>query len=70
MTRLTGIMSMSLDGFVADRTGNAGDVMGWYMNSGDTEVVTGGPAAEWAAKLARACRCSQEVREFGYDPES
>ena len=24
----------------------------------------------WAAKLARACRCSQELREFGYDPES
>jgi len=27
-------------------------------------------AIEWAAKLAKACRCSQEVREFGYDPES
>ena len=24
----------------------------------------------WAAKLARACRCSQELREFGYDTES
>ncbi|PTT90778.1 transcription initiation protein [Pelomonas sp. HMWF004] len=23
----------------------------------------------WAAKLAKACRCSQELREFGYDPE-
>ena len=29
------------------------------------------PAAiEWAAKIAKACRCSQELREFGYDPES
>jgi hypothetical protein len=27
-------------------------------------------ALEWAAKIARACRCSQELREFGYDPES
>lgn len=27
-------------------------------------------AMEWAAKLARACRCSQELREFQYDPES
>ena len=27
-------------------------------------------AIEWAAKLAEACRCSQEVREFYYDPES
>jgi len=25
---------------------------------------------QWAAKLARACRCSQELREFQYDPES
>jgi hypothetical protein len=27
-------------------------------------------AVQWAAKIARACRCSQEIREFGYDPES
>jgi hypothetical protein len=27
-------------------------------------------AVEWAAKLARACRCSQELREFYFDPES
>jgi hypothetical protein len=27
-------------------------------------------AVQWAAKIAKACRCSQEVREFGYDPES
>ena len=27
-------------------------------------------AIQWAAKLAKACRCSQELREFGYDPES
>ena len=27
-------------------------------------------AVEWAAKIAKACRCSQELREFGYDPES
>ena len=24
----------------------------------------------WAAKIAKACRCSQELREFGYDPET
>ncbi|KZE92926.1 hypothetical protein AVP42_02193 [Agromyces sp. NDB4Y10] len=32
------------------------------------------PSAEaahaWAAKLAAACRCAQEVRAFGYDPDS
>jgi hypothetical protein len=27
-------------------------------------------AIHWAAKIAQACRCSQELREFGYDPES
>ena len=27
-------------------------------------------AIHWAAKIAKACRCSQELREFGYDPES
>ena len=25
-------------------------------------------AVEWAAKIATACRCPQEVREFMYDP--
>jgi hypothetical protein len=27
-------------------------------------------ALRWAAKLAAACRCAQEVREFQHDPES
>ena len=27
-------------------------------------------AVEWAAKIAKACRCSQELREFLFDPES
>jgi hypothetical protein len=27
-------------------------------------------AIEWAAKIAVACRCSQEVRQFQYDPAS
>ncbi len=27
-------------------------------------------AVRWAAKIAKACRCSQELREFGHDPES
>jgi len=27
-------------------------------------------AVHWAAKIAAACRCAQELREFGYDPES
>jgi hypothetical protein len=27
-------------------------------------------AMQWAAKLAQACRCSQELREFHFDSES
>jgi hypothetical protein len=34
------------------------------------EVPTREEALEWAAKIAAACRCAQEVREIGYDPES
>lgn len=34
------------------------------------EVPSREDALEWAAKIAAACRCAQEVREIGYDPES
>lgn len=27
-------------------------------------------AIAWAARLARACRCEQELRVFGFDPRS
>ena len=27
-------------------------------------------AEKWAAKIAKACRCAQELRQFQYDPES
>ncbi len=34
------------------------------------ELPSRDSAVEWAAKIAAACRCAQELREFGYDPES
>ncbi|MEC5148518.1 transcription initiation protein [Cryobacterium sp. GrIS_2_6] len=34
------------------------------------ELPTREDALEWARKIAVACRCAQELREFGYDPES
>jgi hypothetical protein len=34
------------------------------------ELASREAAIQWAGKIARACRCSQELREFGYDPES
>lgn len=27
-------------------------------------------AVAWAARLAKACRCAQELRAFGFDPQS
>jgi hypothetical protein len=34
------------------------------------EVASREAALDWAARLASACRCAQEVREVLYDPES
>ena len=33
------------------------------------EVPSREEALRWAAKIAAACRCAQEVREIGTDPE-
>jgi hypothetical protein len=56
-----------------DRTITIGPVL-------ETKAVIGGfsiidvPSREdalaWAARFAEACRCAQEVREIGFDPES
>jgi hypothetical protein len=34
------------------------------------ELPSRADAVQWAARLAAACRCAQELREFFYDPES
>ena len=34
------------------------------------EVSSRDEALMWAARIARACRCAQEVREIMFDPES
>ena len=34
------------------------------------EVASRDEALAWAARIAESCRCAQEVREIGYDPES
>ena len=34
------------------------------------DVPSRDEAFEWAAKIAAACRCAQEVREFMYDPQA
>src|SRR6476620_6277406 len=42
MSKLVAIMSMSLDGYVADGSDGVAEVFDWYMNSGDVEFHTGG----------------------------
>ena len=34
------------------------------------ELPSRAVAVHWAARIASACRCAQELREFYYDPES
>ena len=34
------------------------------------EVPTREEALKWAARIAKGCRCAQEVREIMFDPES
>lgn len=34
------------------------------------EVPSREQAIEWAARIAKACRCAQELRVFGFDPQS
>jgi dihydrofolate reductase len=42
MSRLIAIMSMSLDGFVADAHDGVREVFDWYFHSGDVAFETGG----------------------------
>src|SRR5919112_1899916 len=42
MSKVVAIMSMSLDGYVADRNDGVADVFEWYFTSGDVEFHTGG----------------------------
>ena len=42
MSTTIAIMSMSLDGYVADPDDGVAEVFDWYTNSGDVELHTGG----------------------------
>ena len=42
MSKVIALMSMSLDGFIADADDNPSDVFDWYFHSGDVEVRVGG----------------------------
>ena len=42
MSKVVAVMSMSLDGFVADRNDGVNEVFDWYFNSGNVEFTSGG----------------------------
>ncbi|MET4094134.1 transcription initiation protein [Arthrobacter sp. UYCu712] len=56
----------------ADGSVSTGIYPGSELKGGFTvlELPTREDAVEWARKIAVACRCSQELREFMYDPQS
>ena len=45
MSRVVALMSMSLDGFVADPNDGVAEVFDWYFHSGDVEFHAGGADA-------------------------
>ncbi len=59
---------VSADGAVAD----GGYPWAPALNGGllVLELPTRDDAIAWAARIAWACRCDQELRIFGFDPES
>lgn len=42
MSKVIAVMTMSLDGFVADLNDGVADVFAWYFTSGNVEIHTGG----------------------------
>jgi hypothetical protein len=56
----------------ADGSATSATYPGSHLDGGFAvlELPDRDSAIAWAAKLAKACRCPQELREFGYDPES
>lgn len=59
---------VSADGSVAE----GGYPWGPTLNGGFAvlELPSREAAIDWAARLARACRCAQELRVFGFDAAS
>ena len=64
-----GVAPVRVDGggAVADGAHPGSDLTGGFTV---LECATRDEAILWAARIAKACRCSQELREFMYDPAS
>ena len=40
------------------------------FNPSGAPLPTREEAVKWAARIAKACHCDQELRVFGFDPQS
>jgi hypothetical protein len=58
---------VSADGSVSDELYPGSRLTGGLLV---LELPSRHDAVEWASRIAAACRCPQELREFGYDPAS
>jgi hypothetical protein len=58
---------VSADGTVSDDIYPGSRLTGGFAV---LELPTRDLAVQWARKFAAACRCAQELREFGFDPAS
>jgi hypothetical protein len=58
---------ISADGSVSAETYPRTELKGGFTV---LELPNREAAEEWAGKIAAACRCSQELREFMFDPQS
>jgi hypothetical protein len=58
MSKVVAIMSMSLDGYVADLNDGVAEVFDWYLTSGDVEIHTGGSDPMTKGSEIRTCRIS------------
>ena len=58
---------VAADGSVSSDTYPGSELNGGFAV---LELPNRDEAGEWARRIAVACRCSQELREFGYDPAS
>ena len=58
---------VSADGNVSDEIYSGSRLKGGFTV---LELPTREDAVHWAQKMAVACRCAQELRQFGFDPAS
>jgi hypothetical protein len=58
---------VSADGTVSDDIYRGSRLKGGFTV---LELPTRDDAVHWARRIAAACRCAQELREFGFDPAS